>query len=74
MTSKGMSQKCITPPSTTGESFYTEVIFLFNGKYDLKFKGICLKQNTVSFLHKKFVCYLKIRYMVKRFEHRSYTR
>ena len=40
-TSKEMSEESITPPSTTDECLYPEV--LFNGKYDLKFKGICLK-------------------------------
>ena len=40
-TSKGMSEESITPPSTTDECLYPEV--LFNGKYDLKFKAICLK-------------------------------
>ena len=42
-TSKGISRESITPPSTKDKSFYPEVIHLFGVKYDLKFKGICLK-------------------------------
>ena len=46
--SKGMSREGITPPSKTDKSFYPELIY-FYGIYDLKFKGICLKQNSASF-------------------------
>ena len=38
-----MLQELITPSSTTDKSLYLEGIFLLNGKYDLKFKRICLK-------------------------------
>ena len=53
--SKGMSEESIIPPYPTEESFYPEVIRLSGGKYELKFKGMCLKQNSVSFLHKNIV-------------------
>ena len=47
-----MSQESITPLSTRDKSCYPEVFCLFNGEYDLKFQGICLKQTSMSFLHK----------------------
>ena len=47
-----MSQESITPLSTRDKSCYSEVFCLFNGEYDLKFQGICLKQTSMSFLHK----------------------
>ena len=48
--SKGMSEESITPPSTTNNSFDTEIIYNY-GKRKAKIKGICLKQETVSFIH-----------------------
>ena len=53
--SKEMSKESITPPCTTGEGFYPEIIGLHGSKYELKFKEMCLKQNIVSFLHKDIV-------------------
>ena len=47
-----MSEESIIPTSTTDESFYPGVVCLYNGKYELKFKGVCLKQNSLYFLHK----------------------
>ena len=49
--SNEISSESITTSSTTVKTFYPEVISLFSGKYDLKFKGTCLKQNSLSFLH-----------------------
>ena len=43
-------RKSITHPSTTGESFYPKIIYFYG--YNLKLKKICLKQKTVSLLHK----------------------
>ena len=45
-------QKKVLHPSTIDERFY---LIYFIGIYDLKFKGICLKQNSVSFLLKNTV-------------------
>ena len=50
-----MSRESITPPSTSHKSFQPEVIHLFGVTNDLKLKGIYLKQNSVSFLHKNIV-------------------
>ena len=52
-----MSEESITPTSTTDEGFYPGVVRLYNGKYELKFKGMCLKQNSVYFLHKIIVIF-----------------
>ena len=56
--SKGISEESITPPSTTEKSFYQEVMCYFGPEYELKFKGICLKQDSVSFLHKCIYVYI----------------
>ena len=40
------------------KSFYQEVICYFGPEYELKFKGICLKQDSVSFLHKCIYVYI----------------
>ena len=45
--SKERSEESIRPQCTTEQSFYSEIICLFDGKYELKCKGICLKQNCV---------------------------
>ena len=45
-----MSEANITPPSTTDNSFDSEIIYNY-GKRKVKFKGICLKQESVSFIH-----------------------
>ena len=53
--SKEVSEESITHLSTTDRSFYLEVICLYDGKYELKFKGMCLKQNSMSFLYKNII-------------------
>ena len=45
-----MSEESITLPSTTDNSFDSEIIYNY-GKGKIKFKGICLKQDSVSFIH-----------------------
>ena len=50
-TKNGKTSESITTSSTTVKTFYPEVISLFSGKYDLKLKETCLKQNSLSFLH-----------------------
>ena len=45
-----MPKESITPPSTTGNSFDLEIICSY-GKGKIRFKGICLKQDSVSFIH-----------------------
>ena len=45
-----MSEESNTPPSTTDKSFYQKLI-----GFKIKFKGICLKQDTASFRNKKLV-------------------
>ena len=45
-----MLEEIITPPSTTDNSFDPEIIYNY-GKGKIKFKGICLKQDSVSFIH-----------------------
>ena len=52
-----MSEESVTPPSTTGNSFYWEIIYNY-GKGKAKFKEICLKQDSVSI----FVANLYISY------------
>ena len=44
-------QKIATPPSTTDKSFDPKIIYDY-GKRKIKFKGICLKQDSVSFIHR----------------------
>ena len=46
--SKGMSQKSIRPPSTTDISFKREIDYIY-GREKMDFKGIGLKQDSVSF-------------------------
>ena len=48
--SKGMSEESATPLLITGNSFDPEIIYNY-GKGKIKFKGICLKQDSVSFIH-----------------------
>ena len=50
-----MSEESITHLSTKDKSFYVEVICLYDGKYELKFKGMCLKHNSMSFLYKNII-------------------
>ena len=51
---RGISVKSITPPSTTGQSFDPEIIYKYD-KGKIKFKGICLKQHSVSFIRRNVV-------------------
>ena len=51
---KGMSEESITPPSTTDKTFDPEIVYNY-GKGKMKFKEICLKQNSVSFIHESVV-------------------
>ena len=48
--SKGMSEEYITPPSATEISFEQTRIYNY-GQGRIKSKAICLKQDSVSFLH-----------------------
>ena len=45
-----MSKESIIPLSTTDNSFYREIIYNY-GKGKVKLKGICLMQDSVSFIH-----------------------
>ena len=45
-----MSEESATPPLITGNSFDPEIIYNY-GKGKIKFKGLCLKQDSVSFIH-----------------------
>ena len=68
-----MSGKSITLPSRTDHSFDSELTYNY-GKGKGKFKGIYLKQDIASFIHGNEVdCFLRIRYMVKRFKDRFYN-
>ena len=72
--SKEMSEESIAPPSTTNYRFAAKRI----GKYSIstiKFNGDCSKQNSMSFIHCiKFIYFVQIRCMIKRFKHRLYAR
>ena len=48
--SKVLSEESITPPSTADNSFDWEIICSYD-KGKIKFKGICLKQDSVCFAH-----------------------
>ena len=60
--SKGMSEETITTPSRAENSFNPEIIYNY-GRGRIKFKGICLKQDSVSFIDRNAVN-LYIRYKV----------
>ena len=47
-------KKIATPPSTTDKSFDPKITYDY-GKRKIKFKGICLKQDSVSFIHRTAV-------------------
>ena len=47
---KGISEESITPQSAIGHSFDSEIIYICC-KVKTKFNGICLKQDSVSFIH-----------------------
>ena len=51
---RGISEKSITPPSTSDQSFDPEIIYKYD-KGKIKFKGICLKQHSVSFIRRNVV-------------------
>ena len=55
MESKGMSKKSIKDSHTSDITFSPELIDKFDRFGRLKFKGICLKHDSVSFKHKKLV-------------------
>ena len=52
--SKGMSEETITTPSRAENSFNPEIIYNY-GRGRIKFKGICLKQDSVSFIDRNAV-------------------
>ena len=60
--SKGMSEETITTPSRAENSFNPEIIYNY-GRGRIKLKGICLKQDSVSFIDRNAVN-LYIRYKV----------
>ena len=70
-----MSEETITTPSRAENSFNPEIIYNY-GRGRIKFKGICLKQDSVFYWQKcsKFIYLVQSRYMVKRFKHRFYIR
>ena len=72
-----MSEESITTPSRTEHSFNPEIIYNYR-RGRIKFKGICLTQYSVLFIHGNAVCrfiyFLQSRYMVKTFKYRSYIR
>ena len=53
--SKGMSEESFTTSSATGKIFNAEIIRLYHGKHELKFKEMCLKQNRIPSLYKLLV-------------------
>ena len=57
-----MSEETITIPSRAENSFNPEIIYNY-GRGRIKFKGICLKQDSVSFIDRNAVN-LYIRYKV----------
>ena len=57
-----MSEETITTPSRAENSFNPEIIYNY-GRGRIKFKGICLKQDSVSFIDRNAVN-LYIRYKV----------
>ena len=67
-----MSKESIKPPFTTDNIFDPEIIHK-NGQRKITIKGICLKQDNISFSSwecSKFIYCLKTRCMVKGFNHR----
>ena len=52
--SKGMSEETITTPSRAENSFNPEIIYNY-ARGRIKFKGICLKQDSVSFIDRNAV-------------------
>ena len=52
--SKGISEETITTPSRAENSFNPEIIYNY-GRGRIKFKGICLKQDSVSFIDRNAV-------------------
>ena len=49
-----MSEETITTPSRAENSFNPEIIYNY-GRGRIKFKGICLKQDSVSFIDRNAV-------------------
>ena len=49
-----MSEEIIKPPSTTSIIFNLEIIYNY-GQGKIKFKGICLKRDSPSFIHRNVV-------------------
>ena len=45
-----MSGESITPTCTTDRIFVAEISYNY-GKWEIKFKGICFKQDNVYFIH-----------------------
>ena len=78
MNSVGMSQEGTQNSHTQDTTFYPELNDRLIQFGRVKFKGICLRQGSVSFLHKNIVN-LYILYKLdtcskdKRFKHRFYT-
>ena len=52
--SKGLSDESIKPPTTSDNSL-SPLIDYFGNKIRLKFKGDCLKQDKVTYTHRKTV-------------------
>ena len=52
--SKGLSDESIKPPATSDNSL-SPLIDYFGNKIRLKFKGDCLKQDKVTYTHRKTV-------------------
>ena len=52
--SKGLSNKCIKPPTTSDNSLTPELNY-YGTEIKIKFTGICLKQSDHIFTHKKVV-------------------
>ena len=70
-----MSEESTKNLHSSAISFAPKLIGVYAVK-KVEFKGICLKQDSVSFLQKfsKLTYFLRIRYIVKIFKHRFYTR
>ena len=53
--SKGLSDETIKPPTTSDNSLTTTLNYYYPSKIRVKFAGSCLKQDKITFYHKKVV-------------------
>lgn len=74
--SKGLLEESIKPPATWDDTLVPKLSFIYNAKIVVEYKESCLKQEKGGFTHRNVVnpFFLRIRYMVKWFKHKVYTR